>query len=120
MMVEVGHSGVQAQKFLSAFSSFEALLTSLLTPCRTVGLLDQVITTRCGNHLLMVDIDQTWDLPDRSAVTPQLIGVNKSFQTLGNTVQDRNGTKLDLKNCGQYGFLQQCLSFALPRSTWPF
>ena len=41
----------------------------------------------------------------------------KSFQTLGNTVQDRNGTKLDLKNCGQYGFLQQCLSFALPRST---
>ena len=44
----------------------------------------------------------------------------KSFQTLGNTVQDRNGTKLDLKNCGQYGFLQQCLSFALPRSTWPF
>ena len=76
MMVEVGHSGVQAQKFLSAFSSFEALLTSLLTPCGTVGLLDQVITTRCGNHLLMVDIDQTWDLPDRSAVTPQLIGVN--------------------------------------------
>ena len=46
--------------------------------------------------------------------------VNKSFQTLGNTVQDRNGTKLDLKNCGQYGLLQQCLSFALPRSTWPF
>ena len=46
--------------------------------------------------------------------------LNKSFQTLGNTVQDRNGTKLDLKNCGQYGFLQQCLSFALPRSTWPF
>ena len=30
---------------------------------------------------------------------------NKSFQTLGNTVQDRNGTKLDLKNCGQYGLL---------------
>ena len=24
----------------------------------------------------MVDIDQAWDLPDRSAVTPQLIGVN--------------------------------------------
>ena len=45
---------------------------------------------------------------------------NKSFQTLGNTVQDGNGTKLDLKNCGQYGLLQQCLSFALPRSTWPF
>ena len=45
---------------------------------------------------------------------------NKSFQTLGNTVQDRNGTKLDLKNYGQYGLLQQCLSFALPRFTWPF
>ena len=75
-MVEVSHSGVQTQEFLSAFPSPESLLTSLLTPCRTVGLLDQVITTRCGNHLLMVDIDQTWDLPDRSAVTPQLIGVN--------------------------------------------
>ena len=44
----------------------------------------------------------------------------KSFQTLGNTVQDRNGTKLDLRKCGQYGLLQQCLSFALPRFTWPF
>lgn len=54
-------------------------------------------------------------------ISPSLhLRLTKSFQTLGNTVQDRNGTKLDLKNCGQYGFLQQCLSFALPRSTWPF
>ena len=68
--------GVQAQKFLSAFSSFEAPLTSLLTPCGTVGLLDQVVATRCGNHLLVVDIDQTWELPDRGTIAAQLIGVN--------------------------------------------
>ena len=30
------------------------------------------------------------------------------------------GLRGGAKNCGQYGFLQQCLSFALPRSTWPF
>ena len=60
-----------------------------------------------------------WTVLDTSGLTLEET-VNKSFQTLGNTVQDRNGTKLDLKNCGQYGLLQQCLSFALPRSTWPF
>ena len=54
------------------------------------------------------------------AYVSELMHLIKSFQTLGNTVQDRNGTKLDLKNCGQYGLLQQCLSFALPRFTWPF
>ena len=75
-MVKVLDPGMQAQKFLSAFSSFEALLTSLLTPCGTVGLLDQVITAGCGDHLLVVDVDQARQFPDRSSVTPQLIGEN--------------------------------------------
>ena len=57
MMVEVLDPGVQAHKSLSAFSSFEALLTSLLTPCGTVRLFNQVITAGCGDHLLVVDVD---------------------------------------------------------------
>ena len=76
MMVEVLDSRVQAQKFLSAFSSFEPKLLSLLTPCRTVGLLDQVITARRGDHLLVVDVDQARQFPDRGPIAPQLIGVN--------------------------------------------
>ena len=39
-------------------------------------MLDHVVAASCRDHLLVVDVDQAWDLPDRSAVTPQLIGVN--------------------------------------------
>ena len=76
MMVEVGHSGVQTQEFLSAFPSPEPLLTSLLSPCGTVGLFDDVITARRGDHLLVVDVSQAGELPDRRPVAPELIGVN--------------------------------------------
>jgi hypothetical protein len=38
MVVEVDDPGVQAQEFLSAFPPLESLLSSFLTPCRTVGL----------------------------------------------------------------------------------
>ena len=76
MMVEVGDSGVQVQKFLRAFPPLESLLLSFLTPCRTVGLFNQVITARRGDHLLVVDVDQTGELPDRRPVAPELIGVN--------------------------------------------
>ena len=75
-MVKVLDSGVQAQKFLSAFPSFESLLLSFLTPCGTVRLFDHVVAPGRGNHLLVVDVDQTGDLPDRGPVAPQLIGVN--------------------------------------------
>ena len=76
MMVEVSHSGVQTQEFLSAFPSPEPLLTSLLSPCGTVGLFDDVITARRGDHLLVVDVSQAGKLPDRRPVAPELIGVN--------------------------------------------
>ena len=75
-MVKVLDPGVQAQKFLRSFPPPESKLLPFLTPCGTVGLLDQVVATRCGNYLLVVDVDQAWDLPDRSAVTRQVIGVN--------------------------------------------
>ncbi len=76
MMVEVGDPGVQTQEFLSAFGSFESLLTLFLSPCGTVFLLNNVITAGCGDHLLVVYICQARDLPDRGSVTPELVGIN--------------------------------------------
>ena len=75
-MVEILDSRVQAQKFLCTFPPLESLLLTFLTPCGTVGLLNQVITAGCGNHLLVVDIDEVGNFPDRSSVTPQLIGMD--------------------------------------------
>ena len=82
MMVEVGDSGVQVQKFLRAFPPLESLLLSFLTPCRTVGLFNQVITARRGDHLLVVDVDQTGELPDRRPIAPELIGVNDLWDVI--------------------------------------
>ena len=76
MVVEVLDPGVQAQKFPSTLSSFETLLTSLLTPCGTVRLLKQIVAAGRGDHLLVVDVDQARDLPDRGPVAAELIGVN--------------------------------------------
>ena len=69
--------GMQAKEFLRAFPSPEPLLTSLLTPCETVGLLDQVVTSSSRDHLLVVDIVETWYLPDRGPITPELIGADR-------------------------------------------
>ena len=76
MMVEVGHSGMQIQEFLSALPSPEPLLTSLLSPCGTVGLFDDVVTPGRGDDVLVVDVDQARYLSDRGPVVAQLIGVN--------------------------------------------
>jgi hypothetical protein len=54
-MVEIGHPGVQTQKFLSAFSSSESLPTSLLSPWGSMFLLKDVIAASCRDHLLVVD-----------------------------------------------------------------
>ena len=55
-MVKIFGSGVQVQKFLCTFSPFKSLLVSLLTSCETVRLLDHMVTARCGDHLLVVDV----------------------------------------------------------------
>ncbi len=81
-MVEVLNPGMQAQKFLCAFSPSEALLLPFLTPCSAVGLLNHVITARCGAHLLVVDLDQVRDLPDRRSITPQLIGADRVWDLI--------------------------------------
>jgi len=57
MVVKVGDAGMETQEFLSAFPPPEPLLTSLLSPCGTVGLFDDVVAPGRGDHLLMVNVD---------------------------------------------------------------
>jgi len=55
MMVKISHSGVQVQELLSTFPPFEPLLGSLLSPCGPMFLLNDVVTARCRDHLLVFD-----------------------------------------------------------------
>ena len=61
---------------MSAFSPSETLLTSLLSSCGSVFLLDDVVAAGRGNHLLMVDVDQARDLSNRGPVAAELIGMD--------------------------------------------
>ncbi len=74
--MEVGDPGVEAQEFLSAFPPPEALLTPLLSPCGAVFLLNNVIAAGATDHLLVVDVRQTRDLPDRGPVAAKLVGMD--------------------------------------------
>ncbi len=74
--MKVRDPGVEAQEFLSAFPSCEALLTSLLSPCGSVFLLNEVVAAGRGDHLLVVDVNQARDLPDRGSVAAKLISVD--------------------------------------------
>jgi hypothetical protein len=76
MMVKVGHSGVQAQELLSAFPPFESLLRSLLSPGKSVFLLNDVIAACRRDHLLVVNVSKAEDLSDRGSVTAELIGMD--------------------------------------------
>jgi len=76
MVVKVLETSMQAEEFLRAFLSLEPLLLSLLTPCGTVGLLNNVVAARRRNHLLVVDVCQTRNFPDRRPITPELIGTD--------------------------------------------
>ena len=42
---------MKAEEFLSPFSSFKPNLAAFLLSCRSMGLLDQVVTTGARNHL---------------------------------------------------------------------
>ena len=74
-MVEVLDSGVQVEEFLRSSSPLERLLLTFLTPCGTVGLLNHIVAANRGDHLLVVNVNQARNFPDRGPVTPQLIGV---------------------------------------------
>jgi len=82
MMVEIGDPGVQTQERLSTFPSSEPLLTALLSPCGSMFLLDNIVTARRGDHLLVINVGQTRDLPNRGSVTLKLIGVNDLWDVI--------------------------------------
>jgi len=82
MMVEIGDPGVQTQEFLSAFPSSESLLTSLLSPCGSMFLFDDIITTGLGDHFLVVEVSQARELTNRSLVTLKLIGMNDLWNVI--------------------------------------
>ena len=75
--MKVFNSGVQAQEFLSAFPPPESLLLAFLTPCGTVRLLNHIVTSGSRDHLLMVDIDQARNLPNRGSIASELIGTDR-------------------------------------------
>jgi len=81
-MVEVGDPRVEAQKFLSALPSSEPLLASLLSPRGSVFLLNDIVAAGCGNHLLVVDVSQAWDLPDSGSVAAKLVGMNDLWSSV--------------------------------------
>ena len=65
MMVKVSDPGMQIQEFLSAFPSSESLLTSLLSPCGSMFLLNDVVAAGRGDHLLVVDVGRLGILGSR-------------------------------------------------------
>ena len=76
MVVKVRDAGVQPQKFLSAFPPLEPLLTSLLSSCGVMFLLNNVVVAGRRDHLRVMDVSQARDLPDGCSVTSELVGVN--------------------------------------------
>jgi len=42
-----------------------------------VGLLDQIVPSGCRNHLVVINIDEAWDLPNRGSTAPELIGTDR-------------------------------------------
>lgn len=73
---------MQTQKFLRTFPPFEVLLMSLLAPCRTVRWQGQGVAAGCGAHRPVIDIDEARNLPNRSSVTLQLIGMNDLWNSV--------------------------------------
>ncbi len=75
-MVKVANPSVQVEEFLRSLLPLESLLLSFLTPCRPVRLLNDVVALGCGDHLLVVDVDQARDPSNRSSVAAELVGMD--------------------------------------------
>jgi hypothetical protein len=97
MMVKVRDAGVQTQKFLYSFSLLKPLLTSLLSPSRSVFLPGDVVAPGRGDHLLVIDHFQSGHFTDCSSGAAQPISVND----LWNVVSTQNS--------GQEGFAASVL-----------
>ena len=80
--MEVLDPGMQAEEFLGSFLPPKALLLPLLTSCSTMGLFNHVITARATDHLLVVDMNQVWELSDRGSIAPQLVGTNRVWDII--------------------------------------
>jgi len=102
-MVKVLDPGVQAQKFLSAFAPPVSLLLPLFTPCRTVGLLDKMVTSGHRDHLLVVDVDEAENLPDGGSVASKLIGADRVWDLVFSQKPHHEG----LGGLGIAAFLEQ-------------
>ena len=74
--MKVLDSGMQVQKLLRPFPPLESNLLSLLTSCRTIRLFDHVVTSGCGDDLLVVNFSQACDLSDRGPVACELVRAN--------------------------------------------
>jgi len=82
---------MQAEKFLRAFPPLESLLLLLLTPCGTMRLLNYVVAMYCGDHLLVIDVDEARNLPDCKLVAPQLIGTDHVWNSVFSDYPDQKG-----------------------------
>jgi len=84
-MVKASHPVVETQEFLSAFSPLECLLTSwaertrLVRPAHFAFIAVSMtgpahyVAAGCGDHLPVVDVSQTQELPERGSILPELI-----------------------------------------------
>jgi hypothetical protein len=72
--VKMSESGVQVKKSLRPLELAEPKLLWLLTSCRTMGLLNKIVTAGRRDHFLMVNMFERWKLTNRCFITRQFIG----------------------------------------------
>jgi hypothetical protein len=82
MVVKVGDPGMSTEEFFSPFSPLEALLTPLLSPCRSVVLQGDGVIPSCGDHLLVVDVSQAGKLSNRGFVAAEPICMDDLWDTV--------------------------------------
>ncbi len=92
-MAKVLDPGMQLQEFLGSPPLSESLLLPFLTSCKSVRLLDHIVAAGRGNHLLMLDVSQTRDLPDRGSVTAKLVGMNGLWNVVFNQQPGQEGVR---------------------------
>ena len=60
MAMEIRGAGMKAEEFLSPFSSFKPNLAAFLLSCRSMGLLDQVVTAGTRHNLDVLHRVEHW------------------------------------------------------------
>ena len=67
---------MQGQKLLRSLTSFEPQLASLLLPCRSMRLLNQVVAPGRGHDLDVLHVVEHGKCPNGGAIAPQLVRVD--------------------------------------------